>query len=244
MFVDRPFELWRYVYWLPGFNFIRVPSRFIILTMLALVGAGGVWLRSHCRAAVDDGAKAIGVGGGRGAAARRVFELSVRAACPTRSTCRRSIAGSIRSRSRSSSPKCRSRAPATWARSSASRRSRCCTRRRTGRRPFTATAASAGRFTISSTSTLTTFPDAASIDEPARSRRALRRRPHRRIWQPLARRSKNRSPGRRRCKLEHVEGAGPRLFDPAALTDYTDRTRETRRRRERTGRRVRRRTPC
>lgn len=36
MFVDRPFELWRYAYWLPGFNFIRVPSRFIILTMLAL----------------------------------------------------------------------------------------------------------------------------------------------------------------------------------------------------------------
>ena len=36
MFVERPFELWRYVYWLPGFNFIRVPSRFIILTMLAL----------------------------------------------------------------------------------------------------------------------------------------------------------------------------------------------------------------
>ena len=36
VFVDWPFELWRYVYWLPGFNFIRVPSRFIILTMLAL----------------------------------------------------------------------------------------------------------------------------------------------------------------------------------------------------------------
>ncbi len=36
MFIDRPFELWRYVYWLPGFNFIRVPSRFIIVTMLAL----------------------------------------------------------------------------------------------------------------------------------------------------------------------------------------------------------------
>ena len=36
MFVDRPLALWRYVHWLPGFNFIRVPSRFIILTMLAL----------------------------------------------------------------------------------------------------------------------------------------------------------------------------------------------------------------
>ena len=36
MFIAWPFELWRYVYWLPGLNFIRVPSRFIILTMLAL----------------------------------------------------------------------------------------------------------------------------------------------------------------------------------------------------------------
>ncbi|MEP6782745.1 MAG: hypothetical protein ABI983_03685, partial [Acidobacteriota bacterium] len=36
MFIDWPFELWRYVYWLPGLNFIRVPSRFILMTMLAL----------------------------------------------------------------------------------------------------------------------------------------------------------------------------------------------------------------
>jgi hypothetical protein len=42
MFVDRPFEIWRYVYWLPGFNFIRIPSRFIILTMLALAVLGGI----------------------------------------------------------------------------------------------------------------------------------------------------------------------------------------------------------
>jgi hypothetical protein len=42
MFVERPFELWRYVYWLPGFNFIRVPSRFIILTMLALSVLAGL----------------------------------------------------------------------------------------------------------------------------------------------------------------------------------------------------------
>jgi hypothetical protein len=34
MFVPWPFELWRHVYWLPGFNFIRVPSRFILLVML------------------------------------------------------------------------------------------------------------------------------------------------------------------------------------------------------------------
>jgi len=42
MFIDRPFELWRYVYWLPGFSFIRVPSRFIILTMLALSVLAGM----------------------------------------------------------------------------------------------------------------------------------------------------------------------------------------------------------
>jgi hypothetical protein len=42
MFVDRPFELWHYLYWLPGFNFIRVPSRFIILTMLALAVLAGM----------------------------------------------------------------------------------------------------------------------------------------------------------------------------------------------------------
>jgi hypothetical protein len=41
MFVAWPFELWRYVYWLPGFNFIRVPSRFIIMTMLALAVLAG-----------------------------------------------------------------------------------------------------------------------------------------------------------------------------------------------------------
>jgi hypothetical protein len=36
MFVSWPIEVWRYVYWLPGLNFTRIPSRFIILTMLAL----------------------------------------------------------------------------------------------------------------------------------------------------------------------------------------------------------------
>ena len=36
MFVTWPVDLWRHVYWLPGFNFIRVPSRFILLVMLCL----------------------------------------------------------------------------------------------------------------------------------------------------------------------------------------------------------------
>ena len=36
MFVTWPIDLWRLVYSLPGFNFIRVPSRFILLVMLCL----------------------------------------------------------------------------------------------------------------------------------------------------------------------------------------------------------------
>ena len=36
MFVTWPFEIWRHVYWMPGFNFIRVPPRFVLLGMLCL----------------------------------------------------------------------------------------------------------------------------------------------------------------------------------------------------------------
>jgi hypothetical protein len=36
LFVQWPAEIWRLVYWWPGFNFIRVPPRFMILTLLAL----------------------------------------------------------------------------------------------------------------------------------------------------------------------------------------------------------------
>jgi hypothetical protein len=42
-----PLSLWPLVYWLPGFNFIRVPSRFVILLVLALSvlsGLGFEWL--------------------------------------------------------------------------------------------------------------------------------------------------------------------------------------------------------
>ena len=42
MFVTWPIETWRYVHWLPGFNFIRVPSRFILLVMLGLAMLGAV----------------------------------------------------------------------------------------------------------------------------------------------------------------------------------------------------------
>jgi len=36
MFATWPIDLWRQVYWLPGFNFIRVPPRFVLLGMLCL----------------------------------------------------------------------------------------------------------------------------------------------------------------------------------------------------------------
>ena len=36
MFVTWPIETWRYAHQLPGFNFIRAPSRFILLVMLCL----------------------------------------------------------------------------------------------------------------------------------------------------------------------------------------------------------------
>jgi hypothetical protein len=36
MFATWPFDLWRHIYWMPGFNFIRVPPRFVLLGMLCL----------------------------------------------------------------------------------------------------------------------------------------------------------------------------------------------------------------
>jgi hypothetical protein len=42
LIVDRPFGLWPWVYWWPGMNFIRVPSRFMILTMMCLAVLAGI----------------------------------------------------------------------------------------------------------------------------------------------------------------------------------------------------------
>ena len=36
MFAPPPLGIWRFVYWLPGFNFIRVPPRFAIVTLMCL----------------------------------------------------------------------------------------------------------------------------------------------------------------------------------------------------------------
>jgi hypothetical protein len=58
MFIDWPFELWRYVYWLPGFNFIRVPSRFMILTMLALSVLAAIGF-DHLAARLRPGRRAL-----------------------------------------------------------------------------------------------------------------------------------------------------------------------------------------
>ena len=36
LFISWPINIWQYVYAWPGFNFIRVPARFVVLTLLAL----------------------------------------------------------------------------------------------------------------------------------------------------------------------------------------------------------------
>jgi hypothetical protein len=37
-----PLGLWPYVYWLPGFSFIRIPSRFILLAMMGIAVLAGI----------------------------------------------------------------------------------------------------------------------------------------------------------------------------------------------------------
>ena len=41
MFMSWPFEVWAHVHWLPALNFIRIPSRFILLTVMALAVLAG-----------------------------------------------------------------------------------------------------------------------------------------------------------------------------------------------------------
>ena len=55
MFVTWPVDTWRHVYWLPGFNFIRVPSRFIVLVMLCLGMLAAAAFDRHTRRFSDRG---------------------------------------------------------------------------------------------------------------------------------------------------------------------------------------------
>ncbi len=206
MFVDRPFELWRYVYWLPGFNFIRVPSRFIILTMLALAVLAGFGVDRIAARLPRNGAHDRG-----GVRSPRWSRESIRAipsaACLTRSRCRRSIAGWIHGRSRSWSPNCRCPAPAIWARSSVSKPNRCCIRRRTGRKRFMATAAFAARFTNSSTSSSPRFLMPTSINglrDVGVSYVVVHTDDYGGRW-PRIEEQITKTPA---LRLEHVEGAG------------------------------------
>ena len=41
MFISWPFQIWESVHWLPALNFIRIPSRFILVTMMALAVLAG-----------------------------------------------------------------------------------------------------------------------------------------------------------------------------------------------------------
>ena len=42
LMLGPPIGLWQFVYWLPGLNFVRVPSRFILLTVLAVAVLAGI----------------------------------------------------------------------------------------------------------------------------------------------------------------------------------------------------------
>jgi hypothetical protein len=62
MFVSWPFEIWESVHWLPALNFIRIPSRFILLTMLALAVLAGAGVdRIAVRLSNSTAAAAAGV---------------------------------------------------------------------------------------------------------------------------------------------------------------------------------------
>lgn len=47
--IGPPFGLWQYVYWLPGLDFIRAPSRFTILGLLGLAILGGIGFERMAR---------------------------------------------------------------------------------------------------------------------------------------------------------------------------------------------------
>jgi hypothetical protein len=62
--IGPPLSLWPLVYWLPGFNFIRVPSRFMMLALLAvavLAGIGFDRLTRHATAKRSIAALLVGI---------------------------------------------------------------------------------------------------------------------------------------------------------------------------------------
>ena len=63
LFLPEPVGLWPYVYALPGFNFIRVPSRFMILAMLSLAVVLGAGFDRLVGASRRRGAVAVVLGG-------------------------------------------------------------------------------------------------------------------------------------------------------------------------------------
>ena len=148
MFVTWPIETWRYVHALPGFNFIRVPSRFILLLMLCLAVLGAaafdrltIRLSSRARLAA--------------AGLLATLLLAEYASYPFAGvpyTLEIPAIDRWLDHAAKAVHDCRSagtESRATWAATSAITPPPCCTPPRTGRRPFTATAASAGRYTTS-----------------------------------------------------------------------------------------------
>lgn len=60
--IGPPFGVWQYVYWLPGFDFIRAPSRFMIPGVLALGVLAGFGFDSLARRLSERARAAAGLG--------------------------------------------------------------------------------------------------------------------------------------------------------------------------------------
>ena len=61
-----PFDIWRFIYWIPGLNFVRMPSRFTVLGMLALglmAASGFDRLMSARRASLSLGVATLCIAG-------------------------------------------------------------------------------------------------------------------------------------------------------------------------------------
>ena len=114
-----PLGLWPYVYWLPGINFIRIPSRFMLLGILGIAVLAAIGFERLASRIRGDARLAAQIVVAMLLVAEFWTPLTVQ---PYKSICRRSIAGSTPGPSRSPSPKCR------CVRSSAITAPTCCTR--------------------------------------------------------------------------------------------------------------------